>query len=100
MNDKLMFDITVDRVERSMPDGKLEPGYVLVTFAMTRPNNGWPNFEIPIRVSTDHFDEAEMIKIARSYLHATAEALRSQTETWKLSPEWLDKHRKAPTKSR
>ena len=85
--------ISIVRVEPAEKPYRGYPDGFMVTFEIEVPNSP-VKFEVPIFVSTDHFDEVEMVKVARHYLHRVSKSLESQTSEWDLPAGWIEKHRK------
>ena len=74
------FQIKLARIEvvaRSETDEE-----VCMTFRFERPPI---NFEIPIFVHRHHFDDTEMVKVARNMLHQTFAQLTAQCDEWQLT---------------
>ena len=55
-----------------------------------RIENDGGQFQIPVLVNKDEFDEADLTKVARSVLHYMLAELSQVTERWKLSEQELE----------
>ncbi|RJF82314.1 hypothetical protein D3877_19935 [Azospirillum cavernae] len=56
--------------------------FARVTFRVL---HGLLGFEVPVLVSLRHYDEADAITIARSYLHEQSATIAAATTSWKLT---------------
>jgi hypothetical protein len=79
------FRIRVARIEAASDEAKGQ--FADITF---RIENESGSFYIPVRVSKDEFDDADLTKVARSVLHQTMVSLSQATERWKLTEQELE----------
>jgi hypothetical protein len=79
------IEVTLVRMERA----QYRPDVVesmRVTFRIRR---GLVEFEVPVWISPDKFDEADIVRVARSALHQISSDLAAQTTPWAIAPENL-----------
>ena len=55
----------------------------------------YTEFDVPIFISEQAFDEADVIQVARDALHRVISELREKTESWVLDEEELRSLRRA-----
>jgi hypothetical protein len=79
------FRIKVTRIEASFTNP--EGDFAHITFRIENDNG---HFYVPVRVSKDEFDDADLTKVARSFLHQTLAGLCQATEQWKLTQQELE----------
>jgi hypothetical protein len=80
------FKIRLARIERLGSDQQAEN--VRVTFEVERATI---SFQVPIVLACREFDDTEVVKVARSHLHATFKQLADQCNDWRLTGEELQK---------
>jgi hypothetical protein len=99
MGDKPDFSISVLRIERAEKPNPRSPTGVWVTFEVVSKGGGPLRFEMPVFVSTDHFDDADLVPAARHYLSKILDSLYAQTRQWEKTDDWIQKHSKDQDKT-
>ena|SRR6266508_6899678 len=76
------FKIKVARVERTAPNERGED--ICLTFQFECDS---VSFALPIFLKSQEFDDTELVKAARSKLHAVFQQLVDQCEHWRLTDD-------------
>ena len=79
------IEVTVVRMERA----QYRPNVVESMRVTFRVRKGLIDFELPVWISPDKFDEADIVRVARSALHRLSSDLAELTKPWAIAPEDL-----------
>ena len=75
-----------------------DPKYLIVTYGVKRKDGVSPEWFLPVPVTPERIDDVDLVRVARSYLAKSFEALAAETTGWKLSQAWFDENAKDRTR--